>query len=65
MTLSPEAIRERAYLLWEQEGKPDGKSLEFWFRAKQQLYTELYMRAAWDERPTTCRGCCAAVGQTL
>lgn len=29
--------RERAYLLWEQAGRPDGRSEEFWFAAAASL----------------------------
>lgn len=28
------AIREQAYLLWEQEGRPAGREVEFWTRAE-------------------------------
>ena len=31
---SEAAIREQAYLLWEQEGRPHGREMEFWTRAK-------------------------------
>lgn len=31
-------IRERAYLLWEQAGRPVGSGEEFWFLAQQELY---------------------------
>jgi len=27
------AIRERAYYLWEQDGRPHGRDIEFWNRA--------------------------------
>ena len=27
------AIRERAYYLWEQDGRPHGRDMEFWSRA--------------------------------
>jgi hypothetical protein len=27
------AIRERAYFIWEREGRPDGRSVEHWLRA--------------------------------
>ncbi len=30
-------IRELAYRIWEQEGKPEGKDREHYFRAKQML----------------------------
>lgn len=28
------AVREQAYLLWEQEGRPSGREMEFWARAE-------------------------------
>jgi hypothetical protein len=34
--LTERRIRERAYLLWEREGRPLGRSDEFWERAHQQ-----------------------------
>ena len=30
-----ERIRERAYALWEAEGKPHGNDLEYWERARE------------------------------
>jgi hypothetical protein len=30
-------IRERAHALWEQEGRPEGRDAEFWFRAEQEI----------------------------
>ncbi len=44
-TPSLEQIRERAYLMWEREGKQDGKSEEYWLRAKAELEAE--MEAKW------------------
>jgi hypothetical protein len=32
-----EAIRKRAYELWEQSGCPDGRSEEFWHAARAEL----------------------------
>lgn len=29
-----QAIRERAYALWEKEGSPEGRDAEFWERAR-------------------------------
>ncbi|HEX2529717.1 MAG TPA: DUF2934 domain-containing protein [Geminicoccus sp.] len=29
-------VRERAYQLWETEGRPEGRDHEFWFRAEQE-----------------------------
>ena len=34
---SDDAIREQAYYLWEQDGKPDGKGAEYWHRASIML----------------------------
>ncbi len=35
-----EPIRTRAYLLWEQAGRPDGGDLEFWERARREIEAE-------------------------
>jgi hypothetical protein len=32
-----EQIRERAYALWDSEGRPDGRDQDFWYRAERQL----------------------------
>lgn len=31
-----EIVRERAYELWEKAGRPDNRTLEFWFAAKRE-----------------------------
>jgi hypothetical protein len=33
-------IAERAYLIWEQMGRPQGQALEHWLRAEAELSTE-------------------------
>jgi len=38
---SEEEIRNRSYLIWEREGCQDGKSQEYWLRAKTELEAEL------------------------
>lgn len=44
--LDPEMpIRERAYLLWERAGRPDGRADEFWVQAQRNE-----ARAAEEER---------------
>lgn len=30
-------IRERAYQLWEQAGRPDGKEVEHWLQAEREI----------------------------
>ena len=37
-----EAIRQRAYALWELEGRPDGKDLEHWLRAEAEISCQKY-----------------------
>lgn len=32
-----EQIRERAYQLWEAEGRPDGQDFEHWLRAREEI----------------------------
>lgn len=34
---SEESIRRRAYAIWEDEGHPEGRSLEHWLRAEAEL----------------------------
>jgi hypothetical protein len=31
------AIRERAYAIWEEEGRPEGCDWEHWYRAMQEI----------------------------
>jgi hypothetical protein len=33
-------IRERAYLIWIDEGRPDGREVDHWLRAKWELEGE-------------------------
>ena len=33
-------IRERAYTLWEKEGSPEGRDVEFWERARLMVEAE-------------------------
>jgi len=30
-------IRERAYCLWEADGSPEGKEMDYWLRAEQDV----------------------------
>ncbi|MDD5700599.1 MAG: DUF2934 domain-containing protein [Dehalococcoidales bacterium] len=39
-------IKELAYTYWEQEGRPEGKDLEYYFRAKELLEREAASSAA-------------------
>jgi hypothetical protein len=33
-------ISERAYAIWEQEGRPDGKALDHWVQAEAEIGSE-------------------------
>jgi hypothetical protein len=37
MSGTEQQIRERAYALWEQEGRPEGRELEHWRQASEEL----------------------------
>jgi Protein of unknown function (DUF2934) len=32
-----QAIRERAYAIWEEEGRPEGRHLDHWLRAEAEV----------------------------
>ncbi|BAK65710.1 hypothetical protein SLG_10350 [Sphingobium sp. SYK-6] len=32
-----QTIKDRAYAIWEAEGRPDGRSQDHWLRAEQEL----------------------------
>ena len=51
--LSQEKIQVRAYELWEQEGRPDGRAEEFWHRASSELSTNGAPKKA--SKPATAR----------
>jgi hypothetical protein len=37
MNSGADAIRERAYQIWEHEGRPHGKDFEHWLQAEREL----------------------------
>lgn len=32
-----QAVRERAYAIWEEDGRPEGQHLDHWFRAAAEI----------------------------
>ncbi len=52
-----ERLRERAYALWEAEGRPEGREVEHWSMAEREL-TEAEARPA-----TTLKGASSAEGK--
>ncbi|WP_159838880.1 DUF2934 domain-containing protein [Burkholderia sp. 8Y] len=45
-------IRMLAHLLWEEAGRPEGRSDEFWEEAQRQLASEPGMGTATRREPT-------------
>jgi hypothetical protein len=41
-----ERIRQRAYQLWEAEGRPEGRANDHWYRARERVVEEDIARAA-------------------
>jgi hypothetical protein len=35
-----QAVRETAYFLWEQDGRPGGREQEYWYRALERTLRE-------------------------
>jgi len=42
-----QVVRERAFLLWEQAGRPDDKADDFWYQAQYQRWCER-AHALWE-----------------
>ncbi|SFV29093.1 Protein of unknown function [Devosia crocina] len=34
-------IRDTAYFLWEQDGRPEGRAMDYWLKAKQMLQRQM------------------------
>jgi hypothetical protein len=52
---SEEQIRELAYSIWEREGRPDGRDVDHYMRAKQILDAREAEKAAF-KAPSVVRG---------
>jgi hypothetical protein len=35
------SVRERAYAIWEEEGRPDGRAVEHWERAYREILARI------------------------
>jgi hypothetical protein len=44
-------IRQRAYEIWDREGRPDGKQEEHWTRACQEIAAETGVKTDCSHRP--------------
>ena len=49
-------IRERAYLLWEADGRPEGREIDYWERARLSIGTDEPAQAAENGREPADRG---------
>ena len=58
-------IRERAYAIWEQEGRPDGREWDHWTRAAVEIGSNGVATAAAASKPANqpARGKSAAKGK--
>lgn len=45
------AIREQAYYLWEQDGRPEGHDMEYWQRASVAVAESAQLSTLVDEPP--------------
>ncbi len=46
-----QSIQERAYAIWEKEGRPEGRSLVHWLEAEQEAMRAGLMGVTDDGRP--------------
>jgi hypothetical protein len=51
MTKADDRIRERAYRLWELEGRPDGRALAHWGMAEKLITAEDHQISGPDPDP--------------
>ena len=56
MDVTEHRIRERAYLLWEAEGRPEGREIEYWERAQHLIGTGEAIRTAENGHEHSDRG---------
>ena len=49
--LKQQQIQKRAFELWVEAGKPEGRSEEFWFRAEKELKQRIKQKAARQKTP--------------
>jgi hypothetical protein len=44
-------IRERAFAIWEEEGRPEGESVAHWLRAETEIRTNKKIGVTDDRKP--------------
>ena len=48
-------IEERAYSLWESDGRPEGRALDYWLQAEQEILDQSKAREASSPQEGTKR----------
>lgn len=48
-----ERVRQRAHEIWEREGRPEGRNLEHWERAKEEIAIEDNLSQTLSPNPST------------
>jgi hypothetical protein len=61
---SRDAVSERARRLWEAAGCPDGRDVDFWFRAEHELRSEAAASDNLDPTAASAEGAAARNGRT-
>jgi hypothetical protein len=54
--MDEQRVREAAYRLWEQQGKPQGQDLEHWFTAEQSEMDSTPHMEPHEEQPNSTAG---------
>jgi hypothetical protein len=47
-------VRERAYEIWDEEGRPEGRALDHWLRAARERLADQNLRLAEGEISSLC-----------
>ncbi len=58
------AIREKAYLFWEEDGRPEGRETEYWMRAVVALTDKTQLKELTEPAPRKAAKTKAAASKT-
>jgi hypothetical protein len=50
-----QAIRERAYAIWEQDGRPEGRGVAHWAQAEAEIGIEPVVAVMKERKPVKAR----------
>ena len=50
-----QAVRERAYAIWEEEGRPEGRRLAHWWQAQVEIGSASAVAVVKDSKPIKSR----------